>query len=124
MTAAESPRPSRVERFADRTTAEQLAVFLSHFANPLRLRLMCRLVCGGRLTVNELADWAGESQSAVSRQLKLLWNARLLDREKIGTYAFYTVADPAVVETMEFVASLADRVQQPRGWGSTTRPQR
>jgi len=105
------------ERLASRETAENLAAFLSQFDNPLRLRMLCRLACGGRLSVNDLADWAGETQSAVSRQLRLLWSARVVNREKVGTRVFYSVDDPAVIEMMEFLASLADRVRQPPGWG-------
>jgi DNA-binding transcriptional ArsR family regulator len=104
------------QRFADRGTAEQMASYLSHFGNPLRLRLLCRMVCMGACSVNELAEWAGESQSAVSRQLRLLWSARLVDRRKQGTRVFYSVGDPAVAETMRFFAALADRVRQPAGW--------
>ena len=108
---------TRLERFADRRTSEQLSVFLSHFASSLRLRLLCHLVCGGRQCVSDLAEWAGESQPVVSRQLKLLWNARLVEREKVGIHAYYSVTDAVVMETMEFLARLADRVSQPAGWG-------
>ena len=116
-----------VGRFAEPHVTEQLAIFLSHYTNPLRLRLLCRLVCGGELSVNELAEWAEGSQSAVSRQLKLLWSARLVDRRQHGLRAYYSVSDGAVADTMRFLASLADRVSQPTGWGShpeaaTTRP--
>ncbi len=41
---------------------------------------------------------------------------------KVGIRAYYSVVDAAVVETMEFLASLADRVSQPSGWGQSALP--
>ena len=104
-------------QFADRQTAEDVANLVSHFSNPLRLRLLCRLVCGGSLSVGELSEWTGEAQSAVSKQLKSMRLARLVDREKLGTRAYYSVRDPAITQIMMFLADLASRIKKPSGWG-------
>ena len=57
-------------------------------AEPTRLRLLA-LCAEGELTVSELTEILGQSQPRVSRHLKLLVEAGLLDRIREGTWAFY-----------------------------------
>jgi len=58
-------------------------------ATRLRLLLLC---ARGELTVTELTDILGQSQPRVSRHLKLLCEAGLLDRFREGTWVFYRLA--------------------------------
>ena len=61
-------------------------------AEPTRLRLLA--LCGeSELTVTELTWILGQSQPRVSRHLKVLCEAGLLDRFREGTWAFYRLAD-------------------------------
>jgi ubiquinone/menaquinone biosynthesis C-methylase UbiE len=61
-------------------------------AEATRLRLL--LLCGrGELTVSELTDILGQSQPRVSRHLKLLCEAGLLDRFREGAWVFYRLAE-------------------------------
>ncbi len=60
-------------------------------AEPTRLRLLA-LCAEGELTVSELTEILGQSQPRVSRHLKLLVEAGLLDRIREGTWAFYRLA--------------------------------
>ena len=106
----------RLERFADKDLAQEFASFLALFSNSMRLRLLCRLVCGGRASVNELAEWASEPQPSISRQMKTLWMARIVNREKVGARAFYSVSDPAVIEMMKFMSLIAPKITMPPGW--------
>ncbi len=57
-----------------------------------RLRLLA-LLGAGELTVGELAGILGQSQPRVSRHLKLLCDAGLLDRYPEGTSVFYRLAE-------------------------------
>ncbi len=57
-------------------------------AEPTRLRLLA-LCAEGEWTVSELTEILGQSQPRVSRHLKLLVDAGLLDRIREGTWAFY-----------------------------------
>jgi ArsR family transcriptional regulator len=57
-------------------------------AEPTRLRLLV-LCAHGELTVSELVQILGQSQPRVSRHLKLLCEAGLLDRFREGTHAFF-----------------------------------
>ena len=61
-------------------------------AEPTRLRLLA-LCAGAELTVTELTQILGQSQPRVSRHLKVLCEAGLLDRFREGTWAFYRLAD-------------------------------
>lgn len=61
-------------------------------AEPSRLRLLA-LCAHAELTVSELVQIIGQSQPRVSRHLKLLCEAGLLDRFREGTWAFYRLAE-------------------------------
>ncbi len=58
---------------------------------PTRLRILAAL-SGGELTVSELCRVLGQSQPRVSRHLRLLCEADLLERHSEGTSAFYAHA--------------------------------
>jgi ubiquinone/menaquinone biosynthesis C-methylase UbiE len=60
-------------------------------AEPSRLRLLA-LCAQGELTVSELVQIVGQSQPRVSRHLKLLCDAGLLDRQPEGSSVFYRLA--------------------------------
>jgi ArsR family transcriptional regulator len=60
-------------------------------AEPTRLRLLV-LCARGELTVSELAQILGQSQPRVSRHLKLLCEASLLDRFREGSWVFYRLS--------------------------------
>src|SRR5919205_2810593 len=57
-------------------------------AEPTRLRLLA-LCAHGELTVSELTQILGQSQPRVSRHLKQLCDAGLLDRMPEGSWVFY-----------------------------------
>ncbi len=92
----------------DRHACLWIRDFVAHFANPVRLKLLCRLM-DGRACVSELMEATGEKQSTVSQQLKHLLMAGLVDRERVGTRVYYEISDPAVPELMGFLARIAGR---------------
>lgn len=63
-------------------------------AEPTRLRLLA-LCAHAELTVTELTQILGQSQPRVSRHLKLLCDAGLLERHREGTWAYYRLASAA-----------------------------
>ena len=71
---------------------ESLLTGLRAAAEPTRLRLLA-LCAHAELTVTELTQILGQSQPRVSRHLKLLCDAGLLDRSREGAWAFYRLAD-------------------------------
>ncbi len=60
-------------------------------AEPTRLRLLA-LLARGELTVSEMTHILGQSQPRVSRHLKLMGDAGLLDRFPEGAWAFFRLA--------------------------------
>ena len=61
-------------------------------AEPTRMRVLA-LCAHAELTVTELTQILGQSQPRVSRHLKLLVEAGLLDRFREGTRAFYRMSE-------------------------------
>src|SRR5882672_7270706 len=67
---------------------DKLVSMLRAAGDPTRLRLLL-LLRQAELTVSELVDIIGQSQPRVSRHLKLLGDAGLLERFKEGSWVFY-----------------------------------
>lgn len=79
LSAAPSARPTTLDRLLDGLRA---------VAEPSRLRLLA--ICAeGEWTVSELVQVLGQSQPRVSRHLRLLSEAGLLDRFREGSWVFY-----------------------------------
>ena len=71
---------------------QQLLSMLQGVADPSRLRLLF-LLGETELTVSELTTILGQSQPRVSRHLKLLCEAGLLQRFKEGSWVFHRLSD-------------------------------
>jgi ArsR family transcriptional regulator len=81
-------------------------------ADPTRLRvlMLLRLM---ELSVGELAQVLGQSQPRVSRHLKILADAGVLERRKEGSWVFLTLADADRIEPMfALVDAWADNATQ------------
>jgi ArsR family transcriptional regulator len=85
---------------------EHLLAALRAVAEPTRLRLVALCARGGELTVSELTQILGQSQPRVSRHLKLLCDAGVLDRFREGSWAFYRLSQsgPAAGFVRQMVA--------------------
>ncbi len=70
---------------------EPLLNSLRAVAEPTRMRLLA-LCAEGDLTVSELGRILGQSQPRVSRHLKLLCDAGVLDRYREGSWVFHRVS--------------------------------
>src|SRR6201995_4638541 len=76
--------------------------------DPTRLRLLL-LLRQAELTVSELVEIVGQSQPRVSRHLKLLGEAGLVERFKEGSWVFCRAADRGTgAELGAAIAALAD----------------
>ena len=76
-------------------------------AEPTRLRLLA-LLSGGEATVGELVEILGQSQPRVSRHLKLLTDARLLNHFRDGHWVYYRLsAESAAPDVIAQVIELA-----------------
>ena len=79
------------------TSMEHLLAALRALAEPTRLRLVALCARGGELTVTELTQILGQSQPRVSRHLKLLCDAGLLERFREGSWVFYRLSQSGPV---------------------------
>lgn len=80
--------------------------------DPTRLRLLL-LLREAELTVSELVEIVGQSQPRVSRHLKLLGEAGLVERFKEGSWVFCRAADRGTgAELARVIAALADPAAQ------------
>jgi ArsR family transcriptional regulator len=81
------------------TTVLPLADRFQALADPTRLRILALLRIM-ELSVGELAQVLGQSQPRVSRHLKILADAGVLERRKEGSWVFLTLGEAERVEPM------------------------
>lgn len=84
---------------------DQLLAMLRAAGDPTRLRLLL-ILREAELTVSELTHILGQSQPRVSRHLRLLCEAGLLQRFKEGSWVFYRAVDRG--SRAQLCATLAD----------------
>jgi ArsR family transcriptional regulator len=90
-----------------------LLAMLRAAGDPTRLRLIL-LLREAELTVSELTQILGQSQPRVSRHLKLLCEAGLLQRFKEGSWVFYRSAGAGVpAQFADLLSALAARDSTP-----------
>ena len=81
----------------DGPSAARLAELFKALSDPTRVRILSAL-SAGELCVCDVAATLGMSQSAISHQLRLLRQLRLVRRRKSGQMAFYSLDDEHVVD--------------------------
>lgn len=79
-------RPLREDEFFE------LAEFFKIFGDPARLRIL-KALQPGNISVSELAVTVDMSQSAVSHQLRILKQARVVRVRREGKNSFYSLDD-------------------------------
>ena len=76
----------------DRLGFDALNTALKAAGEDTRLRILA-LLAEAELTVSDLTDILGQSQPRISRHLKLLVEAGLVDRFREGTWAFFRMCE-------------------------------
>jgi ubiquinone/menaquinone biosynthesis C-methylase UbiE/DNA-binding transcriptional ArsR family regulator len=71
---------------------DQLNAVLRGAAEPTRLRILA-LLAEAELTVSDLTDILRQSQPRISRHLKLLADAGLVERSREGSWAFFRLSE-------------------------------
>jgi ArsR family transcriptional regulator, lead/cadmium/zinc/bismuth-responsive transcriptional repressor len=77
----------------DEATADQVAATFAIIADRTRARIVHALSLADELCVCDLALVLGVSQSAMSHQLRLLRDHRVVARRRAGRIAYYRLAD-------------------------------
>lgn len=73
------------------TSYDDVLTFLKAAGEETRLRILA-LVSEGDLTVSDFVDILGQSQPRISRHLKLMTEAGLVERHREGAWAFFRLA--------------------------------
>lgn len=73
-------------------TSDDIVTALKAAAEPTRLRILI-LLAAGELNVKDLTQILGQSQPRISRHLKLLAEAGLVERFREGSWAYFHVSD-------------------------------
>lgn len=92
------------------TAAHRLDAAFAALADPTRRAILLRLV-QGEATVNELAEPFDISQPAISRHLKVLEGAGLIERRVDGTRRPCRLAPAALDELDEYLALLREALE-------------
>lgn len=77
-------------------------------AEPTRLAILQELRRKPR-TVNELVESLGAKQANVSKQLGILFDGGLLDRERSGNCVVYSIREPAIFKLCAIVCGKLKR---------------
>ena len=103
---------------------EGLAETFSALGDPTRVRILDAL-SHGELCVCDLAAVLGVSQSAVSHQLRLLRNIRLVKPRREGRIVFYSLDDQHIIsifkQTLQHVQEDGGRVRVAKARGARAR---
>jgi len=83
----------------DTTSFDTLLTALAAAGEPTRLRLLA-LLSEAELTVTELVTILGQSQPRISRHLKLLVEAGLVERHREGAWVFFLMANAGPVAAL------------------------
>lgn len=81
---------------------EEVADYFSLLSEPTRLKIL-HAVCEGERTVGEIVTHVESTQANVSRQINMLYRAKILTRRKEGTQVFYRIADQKTIELCQSV---------------------
>jgi len=93
---------------------EEVSNYFFLLSEPTRLKILHAL-CHGERPVGTIVKELGATQANVSRQLNMLYRARILGRRKDGAQVYYRIEDQNTIELCRTVCSqMADKVKKSR----------
>lgn len=87
-------------------SAGEVADMLKLLANESRLLILCQLAAAGEMSVGNLTDAVGLSQSALSQHLARLRAENLVATRREAQTIHYRIADPRVGRVLNLLKSL------------------
>ena len=105
---------SKTKKKLDRPALERVAKVFSGFSDATRLAVLQELMEGTR-SVGEIVEAVGGSQGNISKQLQLLYDTGILEREKKSNLVFYSIADEMVFSMCELVCDKINRDMKSSG---------
>lgn len=79
---------------------ERITELFKVMSDPVRLKIICYLMKND-LCVGDLCELLDMSQPAVSHQLRVMRNTRVVKAQKKGTHAFYSLSDKHIYNLFE-----------------------
>lgn len=79
-------------RLPEETVVRELADFYKVFGDATRIRILCVLL-QEEMCVRDLTEMLGMTQSAVSHQLRMLKQMKLVKNRREGKTIYYSLAD-------------------------------
>ncbi len=99
-----NPRPQApdvegpsINLFADDDDIERASRSLKAMSHPLRLKILCTLG-GQEVSVQEIVDYVGTSQSNISQHLAILRDKGILASRKDANRVYYRVSDARTLQ--------------------------
>lgn len=91
---------------------QQVAEYFSILSEPMRLKIL-NVLRDGEKCVQDLVVATSSSQANVSKHLKVMTQAGILNRRSEGTLAYYSVQDDLIFDLCNQVCDrLATRIEQ------------
>lgn len=97
--------PEEMNMMAERVdliTNEEDIFHASHslkaMAHPLRLKILCILGGSGEVSVQDIVEQVGTSQSNISQHLSILREKGILAARKDANKVYYRIADPKILQ--------------------------
>lgn len=103
----------------DLQSFEKIAQIFKAFGDPTRLRLVQALRVKPK-NVGELVSEVDSTQANISQHLQVLFEAKILTREKRGTATFYSIDDHIIQPLCELICDKINRdLENQNGAGFT-----
>jgi len=93
---------------SDRKHLNRVSAIFKAMSETTRL-LILRALKDGPRSVGELVTQLDTSQANISKQLKILYDARLLKRQKSGNLVIYSISEPMVMDMCKQVCDKLNR---------------
>jgi DNA-binding transcriptional ArsR family regulator len=90
---------------------EEVSHYFGLLSQPTRLKILYA-VCNGERSVNEIVAQVQSTQANVSRQINMLYRAKILARRKEGSQVYYRIEDR---QTIELCRSVCGRLANQMG---------
>jgi DNA-binding transcriptional ArsR family regulator len=75
----------------------QAALAMKAIAHPLRLKILC-VLANGELSVQDIVEQVGTSQSNISQHLSILRDKAVLYTRKDANRVYYRIGDPRIIK--------------------------
>ena len=91
----------------------QISDYFKVLSEQSRLQVLCALKEGEK-NVTELMEHTGLKQANVSKHLKILTQAGIVERQPEGVAVYYRIADPIIFDLCELVCQRFERQLEER----------